>query len=301
MEDIKISAEEIKQINNREIESYDDLKEFSSTSFWHYSKFDTIDKILDSKCFWAGRLDKMNDINETDLHKSDDAGKRKYILCFCNSNSEKIPMWYLYGGIQGNGASIGFTPAKMRDFIESINEVKAVYDNDKGKKTLIRGNDFKIAYGWIFYRKTGEKNKINYKNDWYAISDPYNIEKDNYFIKDYPWNYEKEFRIIIDIDSKEECEHVEIAIPDSIYKFLKIKLGPECDSDTDIFKYKGYSKWAKAQVLSSELGINMNLLNKNREEVINNMDIIFDGENYSKACKYMRDNKYCKNNEGGND
>ena len=49
----------------------------------------------------------MNDLREADLHGAEK--EDIFVQCFCNSDTEKIPMWYLYGGIVGRGASIGFT------------------------------------------------------------------------------------------------------------------------------------------------------------------------------------------------
>ena len=63
----------------------------------------------------------MNDLHEVELHN--DEKDNIFVQCFCNSPNEKIPMWYLYGGITGKGASIGFTPGVMQAYIKSINHV----------------------------------------------------------------------------------------------------------------------------------------------------------------------------------
>ena len=104
---------------------------FSNYTFWQYTNVETICKILGGSCFWVNNISGMNDLREAELHgaKKEDI----FVQCFCNSDTEKIPMWYLYGGIVGRGASIGFTPAVMMNYIRSIKFVtELVEDPDKG-------------------------------------------------------------------------------------------------------------------------------------------------------------------------
>ncbi len=66
----------------------------------------------------------MNDQEEANRHLKDQ--ERVFALCFCNSNTEKIPLWYLYSGLSGKGAALGFTAAKMMKWLESIQTVYGV-------------------------------------------------------------------------------------------------------------------------------------------------------------------------------
>ena len=87
---------------------------------------------MKSGYFFASNLAIMNDKNEKELHPNN--SESVHALCFCNSNTEKIPMWYLYGGITGKGCALGVTPAKMRDWIRMIKEVYVVVEEDGEKK-----------------------------------------------------------------------------------------------------------------------------------------------------------------------
>ena len=45
-------------------------------------------------------------------------------------------------------------------------------------------------------RQTTMANKATIEHKWYVVDDIRSFERDNYFLKAYPWEYEKEFRII---------------------------------------------------------------------------------------------------------
>ncbi len=113
MSEQRISAVELLQKNKIDLDG--NAKDFSQTKFWYYTKVDTVSKILESRSFHVSNLARMNDKAEALLHDSDK--EKVHALCFCNSRSEKIPMWYLYAGLSGKGAAIGITPSpdiKMR-------------------------------------------------------------------------------------------------------------------------------------------------------------------------------------------
>lgn len=190
---ITITSEELR--NKNAVDTNGKVKDFSKSRFWYYTTMTTASYILQSHTFWVRSIEHMNDKAEAELHGSDK--NIIHALCFCNSDSEKIPMWYLYSGISGKGVSIGFTPGSLLGIIKTIDTVRGV-TNEGESYEIKRGKDFDVEAGWIYYRKT--ESLINYKRKWYQLSDLENdFEKGNCFIKDYPWEYEKEFRIFFKI------------------------------------------------------------------------------------------------------
>lgn len=155
MKDIMISSREL--IEQNPVVPPSKAKDFASADFWYYTRLSTLDKILDGKCVYVSNLEGMNDKDEELLHNSE----KEFIHCFClcNSGSEKIPMWYLYSGISGQGAALGFTPSIILRLISSI-ETVSTPDN---KTVLYKDKDFDLSYGWVFYRKPEQRNKIYYK------------------------------------------------------------------------------------------------------------------------------------------
>ena len=107
--DIDIASSELLAKNNFSLEIRP--IELSTCRFCYYTRFNVANDILLNKSFHINSLANMNDKDEERMH---DAEKNDvFALCFCNSNSEKIPMWYIYSGIAGNGVSIIFTQSLM--------------------------------------------------------------------------------------------------------------------------------------------------------------------------------------------
>lgn len=239
-------------------------RDFSSTNFWYYTSLGTANKILENQCVYASNLNIMNDIDEATLHKDE----KEYIHCFClcNSNSEKIPMWYLYAGISGQGVALGFTPSVM---LKLINSIRTVSTPD-GSVILHKDKDFDLEYGWIFYRKGEQKSQVCYRHRWYSLHDPENLESNNYFIKSYPWEYEKEFRIVLHNKTGIAYDRLVINLSD-VYEEIKLKLAPEITKEVfaDLRpQLNGIDRFLCKMPEHSKLEINMNLFKRNFDSFV---------------------------------
>lgn len=260
--------------------------DFSGYTFWQYTSVHAICNILNSGSFWVNNIAGMNDKREANLHK-----KKKndiFIQCFCNSDTEKIPMWYLYGGIVGRGASIGFTPGVMMNYINSIQYVTELVPIPGGSvpgKRYEIGKDFELQVGWVFYTddkyvddKSANANRsvrVNYWNKPVNVTNASEFYKDNYFVKDLPWEYEKEFRLVFINKTGKKIDRIRVDIPEEFQirndRKLKVRLAPEIRSDKEFEKYRQMilSKGEKYRVVvqKSKLEINMDLLEKNRNDI----------------------------------
>lgn len=179
-----------------------------------------------------------------------------FVQCFCNSDSEKIPMWYLYGGIAGKGASFGFTPRVMLDYIRSIKYVtELVYDSVKdnyvpGVQFEI-GPDFELQAGWVFYAdyelpvkpwpKDSDVVRVNYFNKFLNVEEAEQFFDGNFFIKDYPWEYEKEFRLVFINKTGRKIDKIRIDLPEAFRasknRKLKINMDLLGRSKRDVNEY----------------------------------------------------------------
>ena len=266
MNEIPVTTDELKKLNPQVLPKL--ASDFSHSSFWQYTRLENADLILSSGSFRVGSIIGMNDLDELTLHDSEK--KRIFALCFCNSNTEKIPMWYLYSGLAGNGAAIGITPSKMMKWINGITEVLGVKhgeSKDQGTPLSI-GKDVTLKWGWVYYQKTQERDHIMYRNKWYKVDDADGFQKDNYFIKSYPWEYEKEFRLIFINNTNVEYEAVFVNIPQDILDSIKVRLAPELNAanfnNYTGLKYIGSTKTPEY----SKLSIRMNLLYRNRDSLL---------------------------------
>lgn len=236
---------------------------FSSSDFWHYTNVNAVSSILNSNSFYVSSFANMNDKLEQELHKEDK--DKVHALCFCNSKTEKIPMWYLYAGLSGKGAAIGFTPATMLEFMKSINKVKVLGTGVE----LIKDIDFELRFGWVFYR---DNCRVNYKRKWFELQNKDKIffEKNNYFIKEYPWEYEKEFRLVFVNKTDIPAEKLIVEFPKEIINKIKIKMAPEVERERlekIIYNLEGFKKYFTEKLLYSNLKIQMSLYKNNFEDI----------------------------------
>jgi len=255
--DIYIKSNDLKLKNQFDLSIK--ANDFSYSSFWYYTSVETAKLIIENKSIYINNLDNMNDEDESALH--DFEKELVYCLCFCCSNSEKIPMWYLYSGITGNGVSVGLTPAKMLQLIKSINEIKIVDDGT----VLHKNEDFTLDYGWVYYRKSDDNRKVKYRNQFYIVDNIDLFEKANYFVKNYPWEYEKEFRVVIKVKESINGKRLCIDIK-NVFDSLKYRTAPEF---INIGEFKSFLdtqyKKSNCKFNQSALKINMGLLKRNEK------------------------------------
>lgn len=284
-----ITAKELRGKNPPKVS--ENLEISSSYTFWNYTSIGNLNDILKSGYFFTSNLAIMNDKNEKELHLSN--SESVHALCFCNSNTEKIPMWYLYGGITGKGCALGVTPAKMRDWIRMIKEVYVVVGKKADTEQVLSvGKDVSLECGWVFYRKG--KSEIFYRNKWHRIAekDYDEFENDNFFIKDYPWEYEREFRILIKNKTGKNHDRLAIKIPEKIYPSLKLRLAPELTEEkfqSEVKDLEGFQKFfISSKAKESDLKISMDLLNRNKERIHKYIE-----EHASDICKVIREASSC--------
>lgn len=203
---------------------------------------------------------------------------------------KKIPMWYLYAGITGKGARIKLTNANIKKFLSSIDTVTT-----DTNKTLTKGKDFDLKFGWIFYCKSDLKT-VKYRNDFYELEDYDSFAEDNYFIKNYSWEYEKEFRIIIKVKNGEQYECLYADIPAEVLASFKIKFAPEITKDEvrqTVETEKVLLDYLISKLDYSELDIKMGLLKRNCDSIIELLKrICTDYDRLAMVCKKIE--SYCK-------
>lgn len=275
--------------NNTEVIMSATAKEMGS-NFYHYTTVKSLKEILvrdekGNRFFFVSNIGKMNDLIEAKLHKKN--ADRIHSFCTCCTKHEKIPLWYLYSGIRGNGARIGITPGKMLKFLSSIEVVYPVVNGQVDYDApMQKGNDFRLECGWVLYIMDGN-NRIIYKNSQYAIEKMTESELSrNLFVKKYPWHYESEFRIIIYNNGDRIYDKIAIKIPDEIVSSFEIMSAPEykfTKNEKQFFENVGISR---EKIKESKLQIQMDLLNNNIGDIFRYLDELYE-KNDDKVCEYL--------------
>ncbi len=226
---IPIKQNELLELNNvpkrlRQLKPNASKAVLGTMGFYYYTKLETFDKIYGSKRIWVRNVECMNDRKEFILDPHLEKNKGYYhLFCFSNSDVESIPMWYMYAGKGGDGVRIKFPPSTIKAIILNCK----VY-TPNGKRLSVGDSDDKdctIKAGWIFYRK--KENYYKFNNKSYSVKNWDKVfNNDNMFIKSHHWLYEKEFRIIIQNNTNNKFEHLEIDLSD-IFDKLSFMFGPE--------------------------------------------------------------------------
>lgn len=272
------------------------------TEFNHYTKLETIEKIFSStSSYWhVSSLRSMNDRMEADRYGN--KSNSTFAMCFSCGASERIPMWYMYAGIGGAGARISFNKQAFSNFCNSIDVVYPIIN----KKTdctnaLKKGVDFDIECGYVCYCNFDNENridKIKHKSRRYIIKDSKMEEdaffKDRFFIKNYEWEYENEYRIVFKM-LKPLPEGIEkIAVPiDGIKNRISLTVGPEFSQNPPTLSGAIKQEFGD-RIKHSRLKIKMDMLNRNKESFLAMPMSDFESGEISKMCDRIHNEGFCK-------
>lgn len=225
--------------------------------YCHYTTLDIIDSIIKNKTFWISSVTRAND--EQDKSQFASHENEYYMLCWSTGTNENLPMWYMYGGIDGKGGRIRLT----KDAVRKLNKegVYKLYKRDEGKlgdyvMDLKEGESMRCEFQDILYvrrtprtlnnekRKTnGEYDEIKYNtmiNRKMPLQEQEKIREQEriHFIKSLIWFYEKETRLLVQLigDAKEKAQEareyvVTLSFPLKGKFNINIDLAPEVGID----------------------------------------------------------------------
>lgn len=209
--------------NADDLEKYINDREWSHEGYFHYTKTKNLENILYEKTFWLSPLKNGNDRNDT-------GAPNRFAFCFSTGKNEVLPMWFLYSGVDGKGVRIKFTKTNVRTLLRDGEYSLVRLDNESQViKTscipLKQGADFTLSFRDVIY---GKENKVKGKYDLkYNTMTNYQIPISEYekykshfpgFHKEIVWYYEKETRLMVELNSEFLKEHPLLA--DENYKVL---------------------------------------------------------------------------------
>lgn len=240
----------------------------SDTKFCHYTTIDNARNILRGGSFYMSEMSQMNDVGEADKHK--EKSGTLFVNCFCHSEAKNIPMFYLYGGIDGKGCRVEFTESRLKKLVENC-QVYPVNDKCQMLKQPFDGSEYEIACDWIYYMTP--RGFYKYKNTevlpletYEATIEKLHKEGKDVFIKDYIWRYENEYRILVRF--KNPIKYKRVAIKFDIgekERGISMMCGPETE-DVELtkiqeeFRNYGIMKITRP----NKMGVRMGLVEKNR-------------------------------------
>lgn len=232
-----------------ELNDYFDSREKNHTEYYHYTKLDVVNRILENNRIRFGCVERFNDKEEV---KQIVDSKHKFALCFSTGVNENLPLWYLYSGISGKGARLRLKKSIFKRMIEKPSFYLCHFSGErKISEVLLKSSDYSFKVRDVLYCsikdcKTSAKynTMTNYnipKCDLKAY-----IKSNNGFTKNIIWFYEKETRLLIELTSEGIrklsgyklkkgdycCVEMDISC---VNKDIIIDLAPEISPEDNIF------------------------------------------------------------------
>lgn len=256
----------------------------SATKFCHYTSIENARNILCSESLFLSRYDSMNDLVEARMHAEDN--KRVFVLSFCNSEALNIPVFYLYGGIDGKGCRIQFTDSKIREVLQNAT-LFYVNNQHRQLKTAIPPSDYDIYADWVHYISSDgySEHKIEGKKHYGSLEkavDCLRANNKHYFIKSPVWKYEKEFRIVVVFKKEISYRWVAIRLPvKRLERGISLLFGPETTDRefkdlSDEFQEYGIREPDRAYPSAISMKLvsrNRHLLKQERQQDCRNTDV----------------------------
>lgn len=225
--------------------------------YYHYTTLDTMEKILKGDSLWLTSVSGFND--SMDMEQFEEKERYCFALCFSTERSENLPLWYLYSGMDGQGARLRLTPGKFKEMLENSScklvQVKQDGQNAKEPITLERGKNVEIELRDIIYagdeKGRGAKRKYILKYGNIANRKVTKSEYEKYrsihkgFHKGLLWQYEKESRLLAivkggakELIDKEKPDkntgyHIEIQLTKGVKQYMDICLAPNIVEERD--------------------------------------------------------------------
>lgn len=258
--------------NFEKIKNSNDLSDFlhyralEHNNYNHYSNLKAIDGIVSSKSF---RLMPSVNSNDTKDHNAD-----IFNLCFATGDSESMPLWYFYGGPDGQGARLTFTKSQFNNLFNKAS-YKLVIGEDN--KTVLEIPKDKVKISDVIYYKESDTVRLKYSNNNLFYDNKKNnnkTEKGREIIKNFLsenknsskgliWFYEKETRISVDLNDLDELtdkqlsdiktniekHKVVMSIHEDVLKKVTLRVGPSIsDIDKIILKHQGIKDWLSSRI-----------------------------------------------------
>lgn len=238
----------------------------ANTKYCHYTTQDNARNILCDGSILLSKFESMNDQMEYEHHKNDQ--NKVFSACFCHSEAFNIPLFYLYGGIDGKGCRVQFSKARLNEIIKNGH----IYYVNKSKKTIKKAIDpskYHIYMDYIYYvtsngycKHEGEEKEYGSLENFLQV-----MGEKRFFVKNPIWKFEKEYRIIVVFDEDIKYDKIALCFPTKANDAgISVVVGPEMSNE----EYEAFQSEIqdygirKCKKVSETNRVKMGLVEKNR-------------------------------------
>lgn len=202
-------------------------------TYYHYTTWDSLEKILDNKTFLLTRGNSLsiNDQHEAKMKGAWSVWDKTYIGSFAFGTSENMAMWGLYGLPWEDAIRIAIPKKAMLEWMNSIQSAM-LWDGDTNGEVVQNPEVVLTDIVYVSglkddntYRLTHtDKSKTIYNSGELLHIDE-RPEMTGY-IKNYAWRYENEARLIVRFPNSVYADRIAINIPEMVLDEFWITTGP---------------------------------------------------------------------------
>lgn len=175
----------------------------------NYKSYTTYSKLapkIEENAIYLSTGEHWNDIQDRESFNSAFSDTVNFGLCFSYAGYESVAMWMLYGGMENEGVMVDFTNAMIRQMLSAKSVDLVKWENGKFRYKTLSKEAYQIRLMDVVYVE-----HLNESADYYKIhrgtekSDIKGEILDDLppIRKAYPWNYEKECRLVLSVDRSE--------------------------------------------------------------------------------------------------
>ena len=242
-----------------DLNSYMQARPLGHGAYYHYTALSSVDAILKSNGFLIGNVKGFND--HTDAKQFEPEQDLYFSLCFTSGDNENLSLWYMYSGMNGDGARIKFTPKKIEKFLDECEYTLFEYENEAAykankeapsfKRKLEKNVDITQHIADILYAENRPKargftikyNTMTNRKFSKEVFEKYKGQNKG-LTKGLIWYYEKETRVLLKLSD----DFKTILDPQKVYAismnvnniipFISLQFAPEITSLESVLKKK---------------------------------------------------------------
>jgi hypothetical protein len=193
--------------NAKDLKDYLMEKGKKHKQYKHYCRRDRLAKNLDNKCLYLMDALDWNDAEEKKNYRANSNGKKRYGLCFSYSTLENVAMWLVYCTLKDKeGLMMSLPNELVKDIINNTNSVTLGNFNFEGEfepspnEVAVNKGDiylvdmYYLTPSAVKYRCSRAEEHADLENEVYEGTKQYS--------KIYPWHFENEVRMILELDQE---------------------------------------------------------------------------------------------------
>ena len=194
-----------------DLEEYLGRKATNHNHYKYYSGYERIRSLVDGECLYLGLSDRWNDVRDRGFSHGP-KGVTRFALCMSFSASESMAMWMLYGGVTKDGAMLELMRGDVRRLLGQDSFELGFFDGGRFERVQELSEGCRIYATDVLYCAENEDGTHTVKRSDERVDGLASVPDGSSVVaKAYPWNYENEVRIVLEVPTETVSGRVHFA------------------------------------------------------------------------------------------